>query len=256
MMSCQADYNLLAITMVPTPYKIHHIRRRTSTGITLASFCTLNAILKFDCDESPYCVYNEHVATKLAQTLHLPVADGVLTSTGDGPAYASLEIASPGLSLPDLLESQHSKAASLYPNETAALVAFDILIGNNDRGRNLKASLVTPHIKIFKAFDHSHCLLTVEETPEDSIKRLLNGDLITTSHPFYGHVRQSLLDDWIKRIAVVDDTYINECCLMGKQFRAVSEDQQRKLASALIRRKEVLSNIVSKNIGRIAPCLL
>lgn len=180
----------------------------------------------------------------------------MLTSTGDGPAFASLEIASPGLSLPDMLESQRAKAASLYPNETAALVAFDILVGNYDRGRNLKASLATPHIKIFKAFDHSHCLLTIEEDPEDSLKRLYNEDLIVMHHPFYGHVRQNLLEDWISRIEAVDAVYFKECCLMGKTFRAVTEDLQRKLSDALIRRKLLLKTIVKKNWGRIAPCLL
>ncbi len=242
--------------MPPTPYKIHRIRHRTTSGVTSASFCTLNAILKFDCDESPHCVYNEYVATRLSQTLHLPVADGVLTSTGDGPAFASLEIASPGLSLPNMLETQRGKTANLYPNETAALVAFDILIGNNDRGRNLKTSLATPHIKVFKAFDHSHCLLTIEEDPEDSIKRLSCGELIASSHPFYGYVRQHLLTDWINRIAAVDDEYFQECCLMGKTFRAVTEDLQRKLSFALIKRKSELGVIIDKNLGKIKPCLI
>lgn len=242
--------------MSPTPYKIHRISKRASKGCTEASLCTLNAILKFDCDESPHCVYNEHVATKLAQTLHLPVADGVLTSTGDGPAFASLEIASPGLSLPDMLESQRARAANLYPNEAAALVAFDILIGNNDRGRNLKASLTTPHMKIFKAFDHSHCLLTIEENPKDSLRRLDNEDLIVTHHPFYGHVRHNLLEDWISRIEAVDAIYFRECCLMGKTFRAVTDELQRKLFDVLIKRKLSLKAIVKKSLGRIAPCLL
>jgi len=239
-----------------TPYTIHRIRHRAKSGVTVASLCTLNAILKFDCVESPYCVYNEYVATRLAQTFHLPVADGVLTSTGDGPAFASLEIASPGLSLPDILKSQRGKAADLYPNETAALVAFDILIGNNDRGRNIKTSLTTPHIKVFKAFDHSHCLLTIEEYPEISIDRLNNGELIVTFHPFYGYVRQDLLIEWVDRIAAMDDVYFQECCLMGKTFRAVTEDLQQKLSSALIKRKSELDTIVNNNLGKINPCLL
>jgi hypothetical protein len=240
--------------MAPTPYKIHHIRRRSTIGVTAASLCTLNAVLKFDCDESPFCVYNEYVTTKLAQTLHMPVADGVLTSTGDGPAFASLEVASPGLSLPDLLESQRVKAAGIYPNEVAALVAFDILIGNDDRARNLKASLATPHIKVFKAFDHSHCLLTIEEDPEESLKQLRQGQLIVRFHPFYGIVRYDLLDGWAKRIAAVDDIYFQECCDMGKTFRAVTVDLQNKTCQALTKRKKELPAIIRKHLGVISPC--
>lgn len=237
-----------------TPYKIHHIRSRAKNGITTASFCTLNAILKFDCDESPYCVYNEHLATRLAQTLHVPVADGVLTSTTDGPAFASLEVDSSSLSLPDLLESQRAKAASIYENEVAALVAFDILIGNYDRSRNLKASIATPHIKIFKAFDHSHCLLTIEDDPDKSLQRLGNGELIVNFHPFYGLVDQQLLVIWVNRIASADDIYFHECCDMGKTFRSVTADLQKRTAAALIRRKSALSSITNTHLGKICPC--
>jgi len=243
--------------MSATPYKIHRICRRTKIGSTAASFCTLSAVLKFDSDESPFCVYNEHVATKLAQTLHLPAADGVLTSTGDGPTYASLEVFTPGLSLPDLLQSQCSKAAAVYPNEVAALVAFDILIGNNDRGENLKACLATPHIRIFKAFDHGNCLLNIEGEPHEKCLRMLeSGDLIVKHHPFYGLVRESLLNDWTKRISEVGDLYFDECCNMGKTFRAVTVDMQKATASALIARKKALPGIIAKHLAVINPCLL
>ncbi len=50
-----------------------------------------------------------------------------------------------------------------------ALVAFDVWIGNRDRGRNLKASVVTPHLPVFRAFDHSHALLNIEATPEEGL---------------------------------------------------------------------------------------
>jgi len=240
--------------MSSTPYIIHRINRRTKAGITSASLCTLNAVLKFDCDESSYCVYNEHVAVRLAQTLHLPVMDGVLASTNDGPAFASLEIATIGLPLPNMLESQIAKAENLYPNEAAALVAFDIFIGNGDRARNLKASLSTPHIKIFKAFDHSHCLLNIEGNPVDSLKRLADDtDLIAQFHPFYGHIKKSLLNDWAARISALDDVYIQECCSMGKTFRAVTVDMQKGTAAALIKRKNALPAIIAMHSRIIDP---
>lgn len=240
--------------MTAASYKISRIRRRTKIGTTAASFCTLSAVLKFDSDESPYCVYNEHVATKLAQTLHLPAADGVLTSTGDGPTYASLEVSTPGLPLPDLLKSQCSKAAAIYSNEVAALVAFDILIGNNDRGENIKACLATPHIRIFKAFDHGNCLLSIEGVPyEKSLRKLKIGELIVHDHPFYGLVCESLLEAWAKRISEVDERYIEECCSMGKTFRAVTSDMQKETASALIARKRAMPRIISEHKAIITP---
>lgn len=239
--------------MQETPYKIRQILKRRPSGVTEASYCTLDAILKFDGPESPHCVYIEHVALRLAQTFHIPVADGALTMAGDGPAYASLEVATPGIPLPNVLDSQCERIARAYPDEVAALTAFDILIGNWDRKRNLKASIVTPHIRVFKAFDHSHVLLNIKEDPYDSIALLASDDLILRFHPFFGLVSGALLEDWMDRIASVDDIYINECCCFGRQFRAVSEQIQVGLADALTRRKNRLRAILAANTTTIRP---
>ncbi|WP_318556755.1 hypothetical protein [Geobacter anodireducens] len=241
--------------MQETPYKIRQILKRRPSGVTEASYCTLDAILKFDGPESPHCVYIEHVALRLAQTFHIPVADGALTMAGDGPAYASLEVATPGIPLPNVLESQCERIARTYPNEVAALTAFDILIGNWDRKRNLKASIVTPHIRLFKAFDHSHALLNIKESPRDSIALLDSNDLILRFHPFFGHVSGSLLEEWMDRMAAVEDIYIKECCCFGRPFRAVDEQLQSGLAKALSRRKNTLKAILAANIGTIRPIL-
>ncbi len=207
----------------------------------------MDAILKFDSIESPYCVYSELVALRLAQTLHIPVASGVLTSTGSGEAYASIELGSPGLRLPDLLPPQISNVASHYAEEAAALVVFDIFIGNWDRGSNIKASLVTPHIPIFQGFDHEHGLLGVESDPLMSINRLAQQDLIVRNHPFYGHVRSALVDKWADRISQTDDMMIRECCELRRPLRVVTTDMQKKLADALCKRKMALLKIVSSN---------
>lgn len=239
--------------MQETPYKIRQILKRRPSGVTEASYCTLDAILKFDGPESPHCVYIEHVALRLAQTFHIPVADGALTVAGDGPAYASLEVAAPGIPLPNVLDSQCERIALAYPDEVAALTAFDVLIGNWDRKRNLKASIVTPHIRLFKAFDHSHALLNIREDPDDSIALLASDDLILRFHPFFGLVSGPLLDGWMDRMAAVDDVLVRECCVFGRPFRAVSEQIQVDLATALSRRKNRLRAILAANAGTVRP---
>ncbi|MDA8151215.1 MAG: hypothetical protein M0003_00640 [Acidithiobacillus sp.] len=225
-------------------YKIRSISSSRKSGITVPSLCTLDAALKFDSTESPHCVYNEYVAHRLAQTLHVPVAEGVLTTTGDGQAYASLLLHSPGINLPDVLDPQLDRIAHMYPDMAAALVAFDIFIGNGDRARNLKAALVTPHVRLFAAFDHSHALLGVESNPKNSIRKLTEGELVVRRHPFYGRVQTVFLEGWISRIVALPDGYIRECCGMGKPFRAVSEELQQFLADAMIKRKVALPAIV------------
>ena len=142
------------------------IRDRCKTGpsgVTKPAACTLHGILKFDCLESPHLVYNEFVALRLAQALRIPVADGVLTTVGDGYAYASLEVALPGLDLPDMRKSDYLKVANRYPDQAAAILAFDYWIGNRDRGGNVKAAMLSQHLPLFRAFDHQFALLDAEQ---------------------------------------------------------------------------------------------
>ena len=208
----------------------------------------MDAILKFDSVESPFCVYSEMVALRLAQTFHIPVASGVLTTTGGGEAYASIELGSPGLRLPDLLPPQFGNAASRYAEEAAALVSFDIFIGNWDRGSNIKASLVTPHLPVFQGFDHEHGLLGVENDPVKSINRLAQPELIVRNHPFYSHVSGTLVTKWANRIFQTDDALIRECCEFKRPLRAVTTDMQEKLADALCERKSALPQIISSSM--------
>lgn len=234
-----------------TNYKIRSIRKKSFPGVTAPVSCSLDAILKFDSNESPYCVYSELVALRLAQTFHIPVASGVLTMTGSGEAYASIELGSPGLHLPDLLPLQFANTASQYKEEAAALVAFDIFIGNWDRGSNIKASLVTPHLPIFQGFDHEHGLLGVESDPLKSIERLGHVDLIVRHHPFYKHVDDMLVAKWADRMSQTTDAMICECCELKRPLRAVTIDMQEKLADALCKRKMNLPHLISSNIMEI-----
>jgi len=236
---------------MPANYKIRSIRKKSFPGVTAPVSCSLDAILKFDSAESPFCVYSELVALRLAQTLHIPVASGVLTVTGSGEAYASLELGAPGLRLPDLLSPQYVTAASHYAEEAAALVVFDIFIGNWDRGSNIKATFVTPHLPIFQGFDHEHGLLGVESDPMKSIEKLGRQELIVQHHPFYGHVSWKLVAKWVERISKTDDAMIRECCELKRPLRTVTIDMQRNLAEALCKRKLHLSQLISNNMMKI-----
>jgi len=236
---------------MPANYKLRSIRKKSFPGITAPVSCSLDAILKFDSAESPFCVYSELVALRLAQTFHIPVASGVLTTTSAGESYASIELGSPGLHLPDLLPLQFANAASHYADEAAALVVFDIFIGNWDRGSNVKASLVTPHLPIFQGFDHEHGLLGVESDPMMSIDRLGSQELIVKDHPFYGYVSGALVSKWAERIFQADDVMIRECCELKRPLRTVTLDMQSSLAEALCKRKLHLSQLISNNMMKI-----
>ncbi len=229
-------------------YKIRRIYKNGPSGITAPKFCTMNAILKSDNDTvALHCVYNEKTASNLAQTLHIPNADGVLTDAVGKLAYASLEIANPKIPLPNLRPSWFKMAAEKYPEQASALVAFDILIGNADRCGNLKASLFTPSENIFVAFDHSHALYYPWATQIDSIAALKSVELIVEEHPFYGCISRDTLWRWCKRIADTPDYLIKECCEFGKPINTVDMRSQEKMAWALIYRKNHLLEIIKRN---------
>jgi hypothetical protein len=231
--------------MTPT-YNLRRIGKKTPTGITSPVFCSLEAILKRDCPDSPYCVYSELIAVRLAQTINIPVAAGVLTKTESCEAYASIELASSGSRLPDLSPTQYAKAASQYPHEAAALLVFDIFIGNWDRRGNIKASFLKPHLSLLQGFDHEHALLSIEDDPVKSIQRLGEMDLIVTGHPFIG---QSLFIEkirWANRITAIDDALIHECCELKRQLGTVTTEMQKSLADALCKRKRNLRDLILK----------
>jgi len=232
-------------------YSIRRLGTVRRSGVTSPVTGSLHAVIKFDSPEAEHCVYNELVAVRLAQTLHAPLADGVLTVAGAGHAFASLELGAPGLPLPDLPESQHGRAAELYPEAVAGLVAFDVWIGNPDRANNFKASLVTPHVPVFRGFDHSHALLCVESTTAKSLQRLKAGDLIAEVHPFFGRVRLEHLARWVERIKALPDDYIAECCEFGRPIGAVTVKTQKALVQALIQRRNKLGVIIQIHMGTV-----
>ncbi|MBL8508853.1 MAG: hypothetical protein JNM11_10300, partial [Chitinimonas sp.] len=218
-------------------------------GVTAVASAALGAIVKFDSPEAPHAVYCEIVCQRVGRLFHVPLADGVLTATADGPAYASLEVCLPGVATPDLPQSRRVEVAKRYPNEVAALLAFDILIGNNDRACNVKAVTISPHIHCFAGFDHSHTLLNIESTIDACLARLSSNDLIVGNHPFLKLVNKELLHSWAARIAAVDTGLLSACCTFNRAFRGVDEQRQLDLAKALVRRQQKLPELVHQ-----VPC--
>lgn len=230
----------------PTPYKLSRIGRQLKTGATKPYACRMHGVLKYDCDETPQGVYNELVAVRLAQTLHIPIATGVMADYGCEDAFVSLHVGRSDLKLPNLKTYHRAAAADRYPDEVAALTAFDIFIGNWDRNENLMASLKSAQ-KVFSGIDHGLSLLCVDASPAKSLVKLRSADLIVRYHPFYGMVRKDLLMSWSDRIAAAAPRDISECCLCNATVGSVPVELQQKLADALLARQRSLSFIISLN---------
>jgi hypothetical protein len=240
--------------MLESTYKINKVGKPVGRGMTEPRNCNFKAVLKFDCVGFEHLVYSEYVAMRLAQTLHIPVADGVLTSYEDKTAYGSLWIDAAGL-MPAMHHSQKAKIGERYPNEVAALTAFDILIGNWDRQEDVRASVATGSPELFRAFDHSHSLFGIEGDPGACLAELSRRELVVKAHMFYTIVRDTDLNSWAERIAAVSDHYITECCLLESVDAGVSRNLQDRLALALISRKKNLPAIIAAHKGTIRPLL-
>jgi hypothetical protein len=226
-------------------YEISRIWSRPLQGSTFPSSCTVEGVMKLDGPESPHCVYNEAVAVRLAQTIHAPTADGVLAVSHSGPVFVSLAMTARPEQLPNVHWRMRHKVAAKYPDEVAALVAFDIFVGNNDRDGNLKASVANPGLFLFRAFDHSHTLLAARRANAKlSLAALKAGELIVARHPFYGLANLKEVRTWGERIAAIPDTLIAECCVLRRDFRSVPLAMQQRLARALNARKKLLPTML------------
>jgi len=223
--------------------------RQLSKGSTRPFACSINAVLKCDCDEAPQGTYNELVAVRLAQTLHVPIANGLMTDRGGEDAFASLHIGHSDVKLPPIKQYQHRAVAYRYPEEVAALTAFDIFIGNVDRHQNFIASLVTAYL-IFGGIDHGMSLLNVETEPTRSLARLRSRELIVNHHPFYQLVEGARLTAWAARISAADPRDIQECCRCTTPVGSVPVNLQQELAEALLSRQRQLPEIISINLRR------
>jgi len=235
-----------------TQYTLRRVWERSSKSSTRVAMGLLDAFIKFDNPGAfPHNVYNEIVALRLGQKLGIPLADGAIVNSQSGPAYASLAICKSGVELPDLMTYWFGLCAERYPDEAAALAVFDIWIGNFDRERNIKVNLVPKDVKVFRAFDHSHCLLGIATTREEALRRLSTPDIIVVTHPFYGHLSKQLVQRWIARFEGLQAALIDESCSHAPLSRTVSPGTQKKLAHALKARRRVLAEIVETESLRI-----
>ena len=240
--------------MLEPTYKINRISPRRLEGVTAPSPGTIHAIIKNDCFECPHAVYNEIVALRLAQTIHAPVSNGSLTVTDTGTAYASLQLSSPGMALPNLLNWQRERASDRYAMQVASLVAFDILIGNTDRSRNLKASILPPHPPLFAGFDHANAVLGCRVEVDESLSWLASERLIVRFHPFYGLADYHQVEEVAFRymeLAQEHPGLIRDCACFGMPIRDVSEELQATLADALVTRCLLMPQIIETNATSI-----
>ncbi len=228
----------------PTTYSLVNCTKGRRSGITSPLEGAVGAVIKIGNDEVPWCAYNEHVAFELGKRIGAPVATGALVQTGHVVSFASLAIQLAGVKLHNVPKRDLAKAIELYPDSCARILAFDYWIGNWDRGSNIKISVLGNALTCFAAFDHSHCLLSISNSPDESIKQLAAREPVPLAHPFESFVRLLPLSNALQRISDIPDYQIEDCCRTGTLFPEVPESIQAKLATALSVRREFLASLI------------
>lgn len=218
-------------------YKLEHLSKGTKNGITQPVQGLIRSIVKFDSPEMPTCVYNEIVALQLGRLFSAPISDGALVVAGSKVAFASLEVGLPGLKLGKVSQRRLAEVADTYPNEVSSLLALDYWIGNWDRAQNFRAALISDQIRLFKGFDHSHSLLGVCDSPNESCRRLASEDPVILSHPFYKFVGDLPVEKWIERICNIPSFQIAASCEDTDAFPGISYRVREELSAALITRQ-------------------
>lgn len=237
-------------------YRLKQRSRPVGRGVTDAFRGAVEAIIKEDHFEAPTQTYNEHVAQRLAGLIGVPTAAGALVIHGTGLKYASLALSDLSATPPDIQsDRQIQRTLARYPIECAAILVFDLWIGNPDRTGNVKANLAARHDDLLCAFDHGLALLGCRGNKEDSIEALANDVGWPLHHPFAAGVSRADCMVTVERIQRLDASLIRETCVAGQSVGSVFPPEQEELAVALTQRRGRLPEIVQRIVkeGQV-PC--
>lgn len=219
-------------------YQINELGEKAKEGMSEPLNGSIRAVFKRDTEGALHAVYNEAVALRLAMALTVPVAVGVLVSSPVGLMFASIETATAGVPLPPVRYQRRALLIQSYPEDCAALLAFDLWIANYDREGNLTANLSANRkvIPIFAGFDHANSLLGCAGEPRVSIAALRTPELIVEYHFLADAAEPDRVRKWIGRIQSLSPDLVERCCKLGAVVNGVTPAVQLELAEAMVQR--------------------
>lgn len=215
-------------------------QERTPGGATGAHICTVTAVVKHNSEDAPYCVANEIICGKLAQSIGLPVpafSAGVdAFDETKPPCFVTLSFARSIGGSPPLSGDRAGKCVRTFPSLTTGALLFDILIANGDRHEgNVHFREASP--SEFYIFDHSHALfgasrhqatnrfetmrnrLGITGTPTSGARHIFLDPLKQLQHSSPTHVQE-----WLDRVKSIPDWLIRESCEYA--FELARQDSQ------------------------------
>jgi hypothetical protein len=173
------------------------------------------------------------------------------------PLFSSLDFNYQRASLPDIIPEFCVVA---LPELCAGVLAFDILIANEDRhDRNLLVDRVTSPRHMY-VYDHDQALLGgLKRVGDERLSALqdrlgITGGAVTggNEHVFLPHIKNcEHLYEWAKRIQTLPDWFINAVCLESRQY-GLNNKLAKQTAEFLLHRRDSIFVIIDDNRASFA----
>lgn len=236
-------------------HRITQLHTAHRGGMNSAVDADIGGVAKTN-DESPYTIANEVIATRIGQTLGLPVPAGVIAEDDAKRLYYfSLDVSRERKQLPPIIPANFAREE---PWLAAGTAVFDVLIANGDRNpTNLSRdpAFDPPRVSVF---DHGHALLGTNPPTGWDRLRLAEDRLgcIDDSANIASDtvLREQELDSahmelWTQRVAALPKYVFDDICADVARTPALglNATEARNVALWLARRAAMIGGLVWDN---------
>lgn len=214
--------------------------------------------------ESPFAVYNEFICGELGRMLCLPIPPFAITYMQTGarrkvPLFSSLDFNYQQSKLPAVIPDL---CVTHLPDLCAGVLAFDILIANQDRhDENLLVDRVAAPREMH-VFDHDQALLGGHQGASSGHDRLtalkdrlgITGSQITGGNPhvFLPYIKSCEgLYAWAKKIREIPTWFIEHACLEAKRH-GLNNKLAKHTSEFLDYRRETIFGLIDANRNAFA----
>jgi hypothetical protein len=232
---------------------------RVGEGINDAEHVEVAAVAKRNNPDSPYLVANEIVAARIGQCLGVPVPSFGVVEKDHVFYFFGWHFALAGEETPPI---DPRRLCELMPTEALGIVAFDMLIANEDRHEwNVEARLARkPHEVV--VYDHERALLgshpgrgvrRLEEVRDELVIDRPPGD---PQHCLVGHVRDaSSLFIWSESLRQLPRLCVANAAAEARRYGGITVNEELALVDYIMRRREVVPVLLREALesGELGP---
>ncbi|MGN5389399.1 hypothetical protein [Streptomyces sp. JL7001] len=216
----------------------------SSGGVVLAR---LMAYARPTDPDSPYCVVNDAVSTRLGLAMGVDVPQGGLIKLGTGYGFYSAGFGEQGKRPPP---ADLEALASERPWETTGIIVFDQWISNRDRHDENVAYL--PSLGV-AAIDHDQALFGACPPGDGATSLEQSKDLRVKQHPFAEHLTtDAYFEQWIARAKSVTHEELRRAVWSCVDAELLNRSDAETLMSFLQHRQRSVGRFIEESHSEFA----